>query len=277
MSKKRPAPIDLLSFALPPVGVDSHAHLNDRCYDGDREEVLARARACGVAQVANVFLCPETFHEDVRMFDAHPEVFFLLGVHPDDIDSFSPRTLDLVRRHVRDNPRIRAIGEIGLDFSRTDAGGPDRNRQLMPFIAQLRLARELDLPVAIHCRDAVETTLAVLEKEGFSGYPLLWHCFGADRALALRLAAHGWYVSVPGAVTIPKNQQTRDALSCIPPDRLLVETDCPYLSPVPLRGKRNEPACTVLTIRVMAQSLGLEPEELWRRCGDNARTFYRLS
>ncbi|MDO5536178.1 MAG: TatD family hydrolase [Desulfovibrionaceae bacterium] len=276
MSKKHTVRTDPETVALPRFGIDSHAHLNSRAFDEDREEVLARAARCGLAHIANVFLNPETFPEDARLFDDHPEVFFLLGVHPDDVATFSDRTLAAIRRHVTENPRIRAIGEIGLDFSRTEPGGAAPEQQAAPFVAQLRLARELDMPIAIHCRDAEEMTLGILEKEGFSGYPLVWHCFGADKCLAERLVANDWYVSFPGTITFKNNPQAREALPCIPDNRLLMETDCPYLSPMPWRGTRNEPAYTVFTIRTMAECRGTDPETLWKLCGDNAKALYRL-
>jgi TatD DNase family protein len=276
MSKKHVERIDPESVALAPAGIDSHAHLDGPEFDADREEVLARAKRCGLARIANVFLNPFTFPEDCRVFDKHPEVFFLLGVHPDDVAGFSDKTLDCLRRHVTENKRIRAIGEIGLDFSRTDPDGAAPSLQAAPFIAQLRLAKELDMPVAIHCRSAEEMTLDILEKEGFSGYPLVWHCFGADTALAERLVANDWYVSIPGTITFKNNPQARAALPLIADNRLMMETDCPYLSPVPWRGTRCEPAYTVFTIRTMAECRGVEPEALWRQCGENARTFYRL-
>ncbi len=184
MSKKHIERIDPETVALAPVGIDSHAHLDSSAFDDDREEVLARAGRCGLARIANVFLNPLTFPEDAKVFDKHPEVFFLLGVHPDDAAGFTDETLSCLRRHVTENKRIRAIGEIGLDFSRTEPGGASPDQQTGPFVAQLRLARELGMPVAIHCRNAEDMTLDILEKEGFSGYPLVWHCFGADRALA---------------------------------------------------------------------------------------------
>lgn len=276
MSKKHIVRTDPETVALPPFGIDSHAHLDSEAFDGDREAVLDRAKRCGLARIANVFLNPKTFPEDARIFDDHPEVFFLLGVHPDDAATFTDETLALIRKHVTENSRIRAIGEIGLDFSRTEPGGAAPGQQFGPFKAQLHLARELGMPIAIHCRDAEEATLEILEKEGFSGYPLIWHCFGADRSLAERLVANDWYVSFPGTITFKNNPQAREALPCIPDNRLLMETDCPYLSPMPWRGTRNEPAYTVFTIRTMAQCRGVEPEELWRLCGENAKALYRL-
>ncbi len=276
MSKKHVDRTPPQEAALPPFGVDSHAHLTSRAFSQDREAVIERARACGLAQIANVFLDPETFPDEARLFDDHPEVFFLLGMHPDDADRFTDHTLELIEHHVRTNPRIRCIGEIGLDFYRYEPGQGSPGRQIAPFISQLRLAKKLDMPVAIHCRDAVETTLAVLEKEGFSGYPLVWHCFGADPALARRLVAHDWYVSFPGTVTFKNSTGARQALPLIPDNRLLLETDCPYLSPMPWRGTRNEPAYTVFTARLMAEVKGMDAESLWKLTGDNARTFYRL-
>ncbi len=276
MSKKHIERIDPETVALAPVGIDSHAHVDSSAFDEDREEVLARARRCGLARIANVFLNPLTFPEDARIFDDHPEVFFLLGVHPDDAAGFTDETLSCLRRHVTENKRIRAIGEIGLDFSRTEPGGASPDQQTGPFIAQLRLARELGMPVAIHCRNAEEMTLDILEKEGFSGYPLVWHCFGADRALAERIVANDWYVSIPGTITFKNNPQAREALPLFALNRLMIETDCPYLSPMPWRGTRCEPAYTVFTIRTMAECLGTDAETLWQQCGQNARTLYRL-
>ena len=275
MSKKHAERIDPQTVSLPPYGIDSHAHLTSRAFTTDREEVLARARACGLCRIANVFLNPDTFPEEARLFDDHPEVFFLLGVHPDDTATFTPRTLETIRRHVLDNPRIRAIGEIGLDFSRSEPGTAHPSQQLAPFIAQLHLARELDMPIAIHCRDAVETTITILEKEGFSGYPLVWHCFGADKALAERLVAHDWYVSFPGTVTFKNNPQSREALPCIPDNRLLVETDCPYLAPEPLRGTQNTPK----NVRYVYEKLALLRETplplLEEQIRRNAHTLFK--
>ena len=278
MSKhKHPPRIDPATVALPPFGVDSHAHLDDDAFDADRDAVIAHALASGLSRIANVFLDPVTFPEKARLFDAHPEVFFLLGVHPDDAAGFGDETLALIRRHIAADSRIRAVGEIGLDHSRTEPGGATAEQQVEPFRAQLRLAKELDMPVAIHCRDAEEDTLAVLEEEGYAGRPLIWHCFGGTPELARRLVANDWYVSVPGTITFKANAQAREALPLIPANRILVETDCPYLAPMPWRGTRNEPAYTVFTIREMARCRDVEPEVLWRQCGENALRFYRLT
>lgn len=273
---KHPERIDPRERALPPCGIDTHAHLDNEAFDEDREEVIARALACGLSHVANVFLDPVAFPERAKLFDAHPEVFFLLGVHPDDVGTFTDETLALIRHHVTHDARIRAIGEIGLDYSRTEDGGTPPEAQTAPFVAQLHLAKELGMPLAIHCRDAEAQTLEVLESEGFAGYPLIWHCFGGTPELARRLVDNDWYVSVPGTLTFKNNGQARQAVPLIPENRILVETDCPYLAPMPWRGTRNEPAYTVFTIRELARCRGVEPEAMWKTCGENARRFYRL-
>ena len=271
--KDRVAPT---AMALPPFGIDTHAHLGDEAFDADRDEVIERALACGLARIANVCLDPERFSEEAALFAGHPEVFFLLGVHPDDAGSFSEETLALIRRHAASHASIRAIGEIGLDYSRPVPECTPHDKQKEAFRLQLGLARELGMPVAVHCRDAAEDTLALLEDEDFAGWPLVWHCFGQDKELVQRIVANDWYVSVPGTITFKNSHLAREAIPFIPDNRILMETDCPYLAPVPWRGCRNEPAYTVFSIRVMAECRGTTPEALWKLCGRNAQAFYRL-
>ena len=264
------------AMALPPVGIDTHAHLGDNAFDADRNEVVEHAISCGVARIANVCLDPERFPQEAALFASHPEVFFLLGIHPDDATDFSHETLALIRQHAKEYDSIKAIGEIGLDYSRPIPECTPHEKQKEAFRLQLGLAKDLDMPVAIHCRDAIEDTIAILEEEGFAGWPLVWHCFGQDKQLIQRINANDWYVSVPGTITFKNNPLAREALPFIPDKRILVETDCPYLAPDPWRGCRNEPAYTVFSIRVMAECRGTTPEALWELCGNNAKTFYRL-
>ena len=181
--------------------------------------------------------------------------------------------LEHMRQAFAEEPRLRAVGEIGLDFYWDDC---PKELQYQAFQQQLDLARELAKPVVIHCRNAEEEALALLEARSFADYPLLWHCFGGAPALARRIVRNGWHLSIPGPVSYPANAALREAVAVIPDDRLLLETDSPYLSPVPWRGKRNEPAFTVFTVRQMAEARGVSPEELWQLCGDNARRFFGL-
>ncbi|MDE7372347.1 MAG: TatD family hydrolase [Desulfovibrio sp.] len=273
MGHKKPQRIDPLTVALPPGGVDSHAHLDGEEFDPDREAVLARAREAGVSGIGNVFLSPEAFADRRGLFADHPEVFFLLGIHPCDGEKCTPACLDSIAAAFAAEPRLRAVGEIGLDFHWDDC---PRELQMAAFAAQLDMARALAKPVVLHCREAEAECLSILEARGFAGFPLLWHCFGGAPALARRILANGWHISVPGPVTYPANGALREAVAIIPEDRLLLETDAPYLSPVPWRGTRNEPAYTVFTARAVAAARGVAPEELWQACGRNARRFFGI-
>lgn len=274
MAAAKPPRTDPVTLGLPPCGVDSHAHLDGAEFDQDREAVLARARAAGLAQIGNVFLGPEDFSTRRHLFDGHAEVFFLLGIHPCDGQTCTPRALEAMRAAFAAEPRLKALGEIGLDFHWDDC---PRELQFQALRAQLDLARALDLPVAIHCREAEAETLTLLEAAGFAGRPLLWHCFGQGADMARRLVRNGWHISIPGPVTYKGNAALREALAVIPPDRLLLETDSPYLAPVPWRGKRNEPAFTAFTAQAVAGARGEDLAALWRRCGDNARRFFGLA
>lgn len=272
MSKKKQQPY-FPPPALPRTGVESHAHLNSRQFNLDRADVIERAFAAGVAQIIQVFLSPEAWAEGRDFFSAYPEIFFILGTHPTEARDWTPARADAMREALRKDARIRAIGEIGLDFYWKDCP-PDA--QKTAFREQLALARECGLPVVVHCREAEAETFSLLEDERFTGYPLLWHCFGGDTAMAERIIANGWHLSVPGPVTFPANEALREAVAAVPQDRLLVETDCPYLSPAPLRGKRNEPANLGYTIDALAKARGMDAAELWTVCGDNARRFFGI-
>lgn len=272
MSKKKSQPF-YPPPALPRTGVESHAHLNSRQYNLDREDVIARAAAAGVAQIIQVFLSPEAWRSGKVLFDHHPHIYFILGIHPTEAQQFTDDVAEQIGQAVAADSRIRAIGEIGLDFYWKDCP-PEIQKEA--FAKQLDLARRLSLPVVVHCRDAEADTFAILERRGFAGYPLLWHCFGGNSAMAERIIGNGWHLSVPGPVTFPANTELREAVARIPADRLLVETDCPYLSPMPLRGKRNEPANLGYTIAAMAEARGTTPAELWTACGDNARRFFGI-
>ncbi|MEF2230187.1 MAG: TatD family hydrolase [Pseudodesulfovibrio sp.] len=268
--KNRPEPE---SLELPLVGADSHAHLDLEDFDEDREALLAQARASGVANIFNVFLGPDAFERNRHLFDAHPEVDFLMGVHPNDADKLTDDAVARMRVHFAAESRLRAVGEIGLDYYWDDVA---HDVQRDAFIRQLGLARELGRPVVIHSRDANDDCLAILEAQGFRDYPVLWHCFGADMALARAILDNGWHISVPGPVTFRKSDELQAAVARIPLERLLVETDCPYLAPEPWRGKRNHPALVAFTARRIAEIKGRPVEDVWRSCGENARRFFGL-
>jgi TatD DNase family protein len=251
--------------------MDAHAHLDAVEFDEDLDEVLGRARESGLAGVATVFLGPDPYLAGVSRFARHKDVVFLMGLHPEDAGTVEFEDIPRMEQLFRKDARLRALGEIGLDYY-WDATLKDRQQQL--FREQLELARHLELPVAIHSRDAEEDTLAILLDMGFHDYPLQWHCFGQSRDLALELLSHGWHLSIPGTVTYKKNIRLMEAVGAIPLDRMFVETDCPYLAADPYRGKRNEPALVVFTAQKIAEIKGLPVEEVWTVCGKNALRFF---
>jgi len=274
MSKKKAVRRDPAELCLPLAGVDSHAHLDmPDAFGDDLPQTLERARAAGVARIGNVFLGPGAYRANRRLFADRPEVFFLLGVHPNDADAWDQTALDDMRDAFAADPRLRAVGEIGLDlyWDRVPEAA-----QRDAFVAQLHLARDLGLPAVIHSRDAFAPTLDVLRAEGFANAPVLWHCFGGDTVQARAILDNGWHLSIPGPVTYRKNQGLRDAVAFAGLDRTLIETDCPYLSPEPWRGARNEPSLLPFTAAAVAETLGLPLEEVWRTTGRNALAFFGL-
>ncbi|OIO03377.1 MAG: hydrolase TatD [Desulfovibrionaceae bacterium CG1_02_65_16] len=274
MSKKhkhnRPEPETL---GLPRVGVDSHAHVDLEDFNADRVEILDRALASGVSRIGNVFLGPEAYHKNRAYFDARPEVFFLLGIHPCNADTCTPEALQAMRQAFTADARLKAVGEIGLDYYWEDQ---PHDLQARAFRAQLDLAREVGLPPAIHCRDAFDDCLAQLLDAGFSGRKLLWHCFGGDTRQAETVLGHGWTISIPGPVSYAANAALREAVATIPLERMLIETDSPYLPAEPWRGKRNHPALVGFTAAAVAAIKSVPVEEVWTATGNNARTFFAL-
>jgi TatD DNase family protein len=242
-------------------------------FGADLSAMLERAFAGGVSHIGNVLLNTEEYYQSRQLFADCPQIFFILGIHPNESGLCGPDTIPQLRAIVRSDARVRAIGEIGLDFFR-DYCSPQTQEKA--FRVLLRLAREEELPVVIHSRDATASTLAVLEEEKFRGYPLLWHCFGGDTALMEHIIRQGWHLSIPGPVGYPGNKALREAARKAPLKRLLLETDAPYLAPLEWRGRRNEPAFTVFTAACIARERGMDTADLWASCGENARRFFGL-
>lgn len=271
MSHKKVTRIDPLQEALPAGGVDSHAHLNGAEFAVDRQEVLKLAAQVGISGIGNIFLSPEAYELGKNEFADYPGVFFLLGIHPSDGQLCTDDCLDRMEKIFLADNRIRALGEIGLDYHYDHC---PQELQRKVFAMQLELAKKLAKPIVIHCRDAEYDCLSLLEAGGFKNYPLLWHCFGGAADLAKRIIDNGWHLSIPGSVTFPANRQTAEAVRHVPADRILLETDCPYLSPVPWRGTRNQPAYLVFTARFVAAVRNVPAADLWLQCGRNASSFF---
>jgi TatD DNase family protein len=253
--------------------VDSHAHIDGEEFDADREEVLARAREAGVRAILNVGTGDPhggNFERAVALAEKHEGVYAAVGVHPHDAKLYTEAAERLLLEFVRGG-RVVAVGEMGLDYHYDNS---PREVQREVFARQLRLAREEGLPVIIHSRDADEETLEILRAEcAGAARGGVMHCFGGGPALAEGALSLGFYISFAGNVTFKKAGALREVALTVPLERLLVETDCPYLAPVPHRGRRNEPAYVAATARFLAELRGVSAEELGRATSEN---FSRL-
>jgi TatD DNase family protein len=242
--------------------IDTHAHLDP----ADASAVLARARAAGVDRVVAVATTVAQAAETLTLAAEHDGVYACLGVHPH--EAASPGDLGELRRLLR-HERVVAVGETGLDYFR-DYAPRETQREL--FAHELELAQEVGKPVVIHTRAADEDTLAQLAS--FGGTVVL-HCFSSPPLLEPALE-RGWYVSFAGNVTYPKAPELREAAARVPRDRILAETDSPYLAPQPLRGKRNEPAHVVHTVAALAAARGEDAADLGRQIDANAAAAFSL-
>ncbi|MDP2318859.1 MAG: TatD family hydrolase [Acidobacteriota bacterium] len=241
---------------------DSHCHIAGEEFAGDLVQVVERARAAGVHR-ALVILAAEDEAECARaavVLAAWPACRFAVGVHPHHAHLFATNPQDaaaIVGARLDALPLARAVGEIGLDYHYDFS---PREVQHAVFRVQLQLARSRNLPIVIHTREAEDDTLRILAEEGGTDLRGVFHCFTGDSAAAERALATGFYLSIPGVVSFPKAEALRAALTRVPADRLLVETDSPYLAPVPHRGKRNEPAYVATVVGRVAAARGVAPE-----------------
>lgn len=253
--------------------IDSHVHLGDPAFDDDREAVIERARLTGAQALVCIGESLGAAERAERIAQAHPGfVRFTAGVHPHDAASFDP---------VSDPPRIRefiqrgavAVGECGLDYHYDHS---PREQQRRAFAQQLAIAAEARVPVVVHTREAVDDTIAMVREAGRAGIGGVLHCFGGPASLAEVAIEAGWYCSFSGIVTF-KKWDDDPLIRLIPEDRLLIETDAPYLAPVPHRGKRNEPAFASLTLARVAHARGVTAEHLGACTTDNAVRFFALA
>ncbi len=243
--------------------IDSHCHLADEGFASDLPEVIARARAAGLTGAMCILSAgdAEESKAAARVRELWPDVIFAAGVHPHTAGRFSASTDDAVStvRRALESEGAKAIGEIGLDYH-YDFAPRDVQRQV--FEVQVALALELDRAVVIHTREATDDTFEVLAPAAARGLRGVFHCFTGDVAMAHRALEIGFYISMSGIVSFPKAGTLRDVAAMVPADRLLIETDSPYLAPVPSRGKRNEPAFVARVAEVVAETRGSTASEV---------------
>ncbi len=254
--------------------VDSHVHLDLPAYDADRAQVLERAAEAGVAWMVDVGADLPSSHRAVSLTEREPRIRAAVGVHPHDAATLTAGALAELRV-LATHPRVVAIGEIGLDYYRDLSPRPVQRRA---FADQLALALELGLPVIVHSRDAHADTLATLRAAAGPGGRLrgVMHCFSGDAALARDVVGLGLHIGVAGPVTYPRATALAEVVRQAPLERLLVETDSPYLAPQAQRGRRNEPAFVALVAERVAGLRGLSPATLARATSDNARALFGI-
>jgi TatD DNase family protein len=249
---------------------DTHAHLHFPGFDEDREAVLARARAAGVRRMVTIGTDGETSRAALALAERHPDVWATAGVHPHDAAESDEAAQAEVERIAAER-RVVAIGEIGLDFFRNLSPPETQERVLRRFLA---LARRLRKPVVLHCRDAHAEILALLGEERVAEVGGIMHCFSGDVAIARRCLDLGLLISLAGPVTYPNARALPDVARFVPGDRLVVETDCPFLPPQGYRGKRNEPAYLTITAARVAELRGEPLDDLAARTTANARRLF---
>jgi TatD DNase family protein len=257
--------------------VDSHAHIDGEEYEADRDEVVARARGAGVRAILNVGTGDPhsgSLERAVEVAEKYDGVYAAVGVHPHDAKLFDNDAERRILRLIEGSRRVVAWGEIGLDYHYDHS---PREVQREVFARQLRLARERSLPVVIHSREADEDTVSVLREEwNGSARGGVMHCFGGGLRMMEQVLELGFMISFAGNVTFKKAEDLREAARRAPLNRLFVETDCPYLTPVPFRGRRNEPARVVEVARCLAELHGTTVEEMGRVTSDNFARFFGL-
>ena len=264
--------INMIGTKVYPSLVDSHAHLDFRDFDKDREKVLERAENRGLKLIINIGCDLQSSQKSIQLAEKYSIVYATVGIHPHEAAKVPPDYLELLRE-MSAHPKVVAIGEIGLDFYRNRS---PREAQEEVFRRQLQLARETNLPVVLHDRDAHGKMMSILEEEGLPLSGGVMHCFSGDLSLAKKSVEMGLYISIAGPVTYPKNKVLGQVAATVPASRLLIETDAHFLTPTPRRGKRNEPANVAFTAEKVAALRGTSGERIGRICLENTRRLFSI-
>lgn len=247
--------------------IDSHAHYDDSSFDADREEVLRELFSGEICKIVNIGCSVKSSYSSVKLAEEYAGIYAAVGLHPDAADEID--RIEEIRR-LCGNKKVVAVGEIGLDYHYEEHS---RDIQKKAFEEQLKLAAELDMPVVIHSRDAWEDTMEFLRKYRPKG---VMHCFSGSAETAREIVGMGMYVGFTGVVTFKNAKKALKALEAVPLDRLLVETDCPYMAPEPNRGKRNYSGYLPYTVEAMAAVKGVSPDEMAEITAENAERLFDI-
>ena len=250
---------------------DTHAHMDDEAFSADREELLASLPSQGLILVMNPGCSLASSRNASLLSRQYDYIYAAVGSHPDVADEVNEAVLAEYRRLVAENTKIKAIGEIGLDYHYEDI---PREIQLKAFRMQMALARELNLPVIVHERDAHEDGMKVVDE--FPEVTGVFHCYSGSAEMAKELVKRGWYIGFTGVLTFKNARKAVEVANAIPIDRIVLETDCPYMSPEPFRGRRNDPGKLYRMAEKLAQIRGLTLEEIHAITVENGKRLYRI-
>lgn len=251
---------------------DTHVHLNDDQFDEDLEEVIERARENGVERVVVVGFDEKTIKRAIELIDTYDFMYAAIGWHPVDAIDLTDSYLEWIEE-LTAHPKVVAIGEIGLDYHWDKS---PKDVQQVVFRRQIQLAKKLNLPIIIHNREATEDVVTILEEEGAAGVGGIMHCFSGSPETAKRCLDMNFYISLGGPVTFKNAIKPKEVAKAVPLDRLLIETDCPYLAPHPYRGKRNEPSYVRLVAEQIADLKEVSFEEVAKATTENANRLFKI-
>ena len=249
---------------------DTHAHLNDPAFDEDRDALLLGLKEKGVEFVMNVGCCLDSSKDCIAMAEKYPFVYASVGSHPDSAAEINDEVLEQYRQMAK-HPKVKAIGEIGLDYYYED---PSRDIQKKAFRMQMELVRETGLPVIIHERDAHDDGMRMVKE--FKDVTGVFHCYSGSAEMARQLVDMGWYIGFTGVLTFKNARKAVETAQRIPLDRIVLETDCPFMAPEPFRGKRNDPGYLFRMAEKLAEIRGISTEEAIAATTENAKRLYRI-
>ena len=250
---------------------DTHAHMDDHAFDEDRQQLLMDLPNRQISLLMNPGCSRESSYNAVKLANEFDYIYAAVGSHPDAADEVNEAVLEEYRTLCKLNDKVKAIGEIGLDYHYEDI---PREIQKQAFRAQMALARELDLPAIVHERDAHEDGMAIVRE--FPQVTGVFHCYSGSAEMARQLVELGWYIGFTGVLTFKNARKAVEVASSIPLDRIVLETDCPYMAPEPFRGKRNDPGKLYRMAEKLAEIRGLSVEEIHRITVENGKRLYRI-
>ena len=249
---------------------DTHAHLNDPAFDADREALMAGLGEKGIGYVMNAGCSLQSSKDIIKMAEAYPWLYASVGSHPDSADEVTEEVIDTYRKLCR-HEKVKAIGEIGLDYYYEDI---PREIQQKAFRMQMALAQETGLPVIIHEREAHDDGMRIIKE--FPKVKGVFHCYSGSAEMARQLVNMGWYIGFTGVLTFKNARKAVETAASIPLDRIVIETDCPFMAPEPFRGKRNDPGMLPKMAEKLAEIRGISYEEAVKTTTENAQRLYRI-